>query len=277
MSQRGRGSGPDDDERDGEEAARDRDGGGFTLPPATSRPIQPYDPYRALSDDASRRATRNVASEPHEAARRGGETPFLPDDDPLSSAAWQDDVEPIDEDLDTSPPDVERAPPPPRRRRQPAATRGTRGGEAETGLRRASRRTGAAAAAREREPRASVSIGVPRVLAGSALVADQTAMILLGIIAIGVVVMVLLLGVRLGGVPSPTVLHIDAAGNPDRWGPPSVLWRLPLMSFFIMAMFTVVAWFLHPIDRFAARFALGAAAVAQLIAWVAVIQHVFLS
>ena len=35
------------------------------------------------------------------------------------------------------------------------------------------------------------------------------------------------------------------------------------MSLFITIMFLVVAWFLHPIDRFAARFALGAAIVAQ--------------
>jgi hypothetical protein len=89
--------------------------------------------------------------------------------------------------------------------------------------------------------------------------------------------MALLLGVRLGGVPSPAVLHLDAAGNPDRWGPPSVFWRLPLMSFFITVMFSVVAWFLHPLDRFAARFALGAAIVAQLVAWVAIIQHVLMA
>ena len=47
----------------------------------------------------------------------------------------------------------------------------------------------------------------------------------------------------------------------------------PLMSLFLTVMFLVVAWFIHPLDRFAARFALGAAIVAQLIAWVAVIQH----
>jgi hypothetical protein len=46
------------------------------------------------------------------------------------------------------------------------------------------------------------------------------------------------------------------------------------MSLFIAIMFLVVAWFVHPIDRFAARFALGAAIVAQLVAWAAVIQHV---
>ena len=45
------------------------------------------------------------------------------------------------------------------------------------------------------------------------------------------------------------------------------------MSLFITVMFLVVAWFVHPIDRFAARFALAAALVAQVVAWVAVIQH----
>jgi len=103
--------------------------------------------------------------------------------------------------------------------------------------------------------------------------ADSTALTLLGLNLLGVVIMSLLVGLRLGGLPSPTVFGLDAAGNPDRWGPPGVLWRLPMMSFFITLLFLAVAWFAHPIDRFAARFALGAALVAQLIAWVAVIQH----
>jgi hypothetical protein len=104
-------------------------------------------------------------------------------------------------------------------------------------------------------------------------VADQTALALVGINAASVLVMALLLAARTGSIPSPAVIRLDAAGNPDLWGPPSVLWRLPVMSLFITIMFLVVAWFLHPIDRFAARFALGAAFVAQLVAWVAVIQH----
>jgi hypothetical protein len=284
MSQRGRGSGPDDEERDGEEAERDRDraADGFTLPPAAARPIMPYDPYRSSSDESPRRSTRNVASEASEAprrneARRGGESPFLPDDDPLNAEAWQDDFAAAEEELAAAGPEVAREPSPPRRsRRQPPAARSGRNGDVGTGLRRASRRSGTSAAARGSRSRPPITIGVPRALASSALVADQTAMVLLAINAVSVIIMVLILGVRLGSVPSPTVLHLDAAGNPDRWGPPSVLWRLPLMAFFITVMFSVVAWFLHPIDRFAARFALGAAAVAQLIAWVAVIQHVFL-
>jgi hypothetical protein len=114
---------------------------------------------------------------------------------------------------------------------------------------------------------------MPQVVTGSSLVADQRALALIGINAASVLVMALLLAVRMGGIPAPTVIRLDAAGNPDLWGLPSVLWRLPAMSLFITVMFLVVAWFLHPIDRFAARFALGAAIVAQLVAWIAVIQH----
>jgi len=114
---------------------------------------------------------------------------------------------------------------------------------------------------------------MPRVVAGSSLVADQTALALIGINAASVLAMTLLLAVRMGSIPSPTVIRLDAAGNPDLWGPPSVLWRLPAMALFITIIFLVIAWFLHPIDRFAARFALAAAFVAQLIAWAAVIQY----
>ena len=140
--------------------------------------------------------------------------------------------------------------------------------------RRAARRSrSSTASARGRGARPGVTIAVPRVVAGSSLVTDQTALALIGINAASVLVMALLLAVRMGSIPSPVVIRLDAAGNPDLWGPPSVLWRLPAMSLFITIMFLVVAWFLHPIDRFAARFALGAAFVAQLVAWAAVIQH----
>jgi hypothetical protein len=114
---------------------------------------------------------------------------------------------------------------------------------------------------------------MPRVVTGSSLVADQSALALIGINAASVLAMALLLAVRMRGIPSPVVIRLDAAGNPSLWGLPSVLWRLPVMSLFITIMFLVIAWFLHPIDRFAARFALGAAIVAQLVAWAAVIQH----
>lgn len=115
---------------------------------------------------------------------------------------------------------------------------------------------------------------MPRVVAGSPLFADQTALILLGVSAASIILMALVLAVRLGTVASPTVLHLDAAGSPDRWGTPGMLWRLPLMALFTTLAFLIVAWFLHPLDRFGARFALAIAVIAQIITWVAVIQHV---
>ena len=107
----------------------------------------------------------------------------------------------------------------------------------------------------------------------ASLFADPVALLLLGVNLLSVLIMALLMGIRLGSLPPEILLRLDAAGNPNFWGPPSVLWRLPLMSFFLTVMFLAVSWFLHPIDRFAARFALGSAIAAQLVAWVAVIQH----
>jgi hypothetical protein len=202
--------------------------------------------------------------------------PFLPADDPLSAEAWQlelDEVPPGGVDEATLPEfDFDRVPPARRARRQPPSARSGR--ESVPGIRRTPRRSrSSTASARGRGARPAVTIAVPRVVTGSSLVADQTALALIGINAASVLVMALLLAMRMGGIPSPTVIRLDAAGNPALWGPSSVLWRLPVMSLFITVMFLVIAWFLHPIDRFAARFALGAAIVAQLVAWAAVVQH----
>jgi hypothetical protein len=269
MSQRGRGPGPEDDPGTEEQDRL----GDHTF----ARPIQPYDPYR--KSEEPRRPSRNVAAD-SEALRRSSrsrKSPFLDDDDPLNSAAWDldEDVEvdvldaTYDEPYDA---DVEapRPAPPPRPRRRPASTGGTG-----TGRRRSTRRTAAEATVPRgpRLPNMQVSIGAPRAVTDASLVADPAALLLLGVNLLSVLLMALLLGIRLGSLPPEILLRLDAAGNPNLWGPPSVLWRLPLMSLFLTVMFLAVSWFLHPIDRFGARFALGAAIAAQLVAWVAVIQH----
>ena len=271
MSQRGRGPGPED--HPGTEEP-DRPGDH-----SFARPIQPYDPYR--KSEEPRRPSRNVATD-SDALRRTSRTrksPFLEDDDPLNSAAWD-----LDEDIEVDvldatfdePYDADfeepRPAPPPRPRRRPASTAGTGTG---TGRRRSTRRTaGEATATRSpRLPNMQVSIGAPRAVTDASLVADPAALLLLGVNLLSVLLMALLMGIRLGSLPPEILLRLDAAGNPNLWGPPSVLWRLPLMSLFLTVMFLAVSWFLHPIDRFAARFALGAAIAAQLVAWVAVIQH----
>ena len=278
MSQHGRGSGPRDDDPDGEDTEQERVSGSFPLPPA-ARPIAPYDPYRPVTGDRPRQPTRNVAADslepPVRPSRVRDDDPFLPADDPLSAEAWQlelDDASPGGAQTALPEFDTGATPPPRRARRQPPAARSAR--EPTPGARRTARRARSSAASeRGRGARPGVTIAVPRVVSGSSLVADQTTLALIGINAASVLAMALLLAVRMGSIPSPVVIRLDAAGNPDLWGLPSVLWRLPVMSLFITIMFLVIAWFLHPIDRFAARFALGAAIVAQLVAWAAVIQH----
>ena len=280
MSQHGRGSGPHDDDSNGEKSNQERSSRGSSLPPAPAPPIAPYDPYRPITGDRPRSPTRNVAADSYEpsprSSRAADDDPFLPADDPLSSEAWQLELDdaPLGGDDEATPTefDVDTSLPPRRTRRQSSSVRTVR--ETAPGARRASRRNrSSTTSARGRGTRPAVTLAVPRVVAGSSLVADQPALALIGINAVSVLVMALILVVRMGSIPSPAVIRLDAAGNPDLWGPPSVLWRLPAMSLFITIMFLVVAWFLHPVDRFAARFALGAAFVAQLVAWAAVIQH----
>ena len=280
MSERGRGAGPHGSDVDDDEPARESPAGGRSLSGSGSRPIAPYDPYRPPSVDAPRlpRDADAYQPSPRRPPRAAEGEPFLPEDDPLNAESWQlelDDAA-IDrergEDL-LPESDRDTAPPPRPPRRQPDATRVGRDSTA-SATRTARKRRTAAASEGSRPSRPTISLSVPRAVAGAPLAADQVAVILLGVNAASFVLMALVLGIRLGGIASPAVLHLDAAGNPDRWGPPSVLWRLPLSSFFITLMALVVAWFLHPIDRFAARFALGVAVVAQVIAWVAVIQHI---
>ncbi|MFN8591053.1 MAG: DUF1648 domain-containing protein [Thermomicrobiales bacterium] len=274
MSQRGRGSQTGGDDPEDLDAADHPDDHAL-LPPATGRPIEPYDPYRPRGENLPRLSGRGssdlFAPPPRRPVRPGGSDPFLPDDDPLNSEAWDieyDAVDLIEDDGEDAP---EPPPAPARARRATPASRKepTRAAASQPGRRARSRPE----PSRPAIARPAVTIGMPRVVTTSPLASDSTALILLGIGLVSVLVMALLLAVRLGGLPDTIVLHLNAAGMPDRWGAPSVLWRLPIMSLFMTVMFSVVAWFLYPIDRFGARFALAAAVVAQLVAWVAVIQH----
>jgi hypothetical protein len=275
MSERDRGSEPLDDDPGGEETAGEQPSADFPIPPTASRPIAPYDPYRSPGD-APRVSRRNVAAEGYASPRpsRGSDRgPFLPDDDPLNAEAWQlelGDIGEADENLDLLQPEIARdEPPEPRRvRRHPPSVRSRR--EAGPVPGRSPRRSRTVATTRERS---AVTLTVPRAVSGASLVSDQTMLVLLGVNVVSIVIMALLLGMRLGGLPATIPLRIDAFGNPALWGPPSMLWRLPLMSLFITGAFLVVAWFVHPIDRFAARFALAAAIVAQAIAWIAVFMY----
>jgi len=86
--------------------------------------------------------------------------------------------------------------------------------------------------------------------------------------------MALVLSSQLTGLPASLAIHLDAAGLPDRFGPPRVLRRLPLLAAMATLLNLVLAWVLARFDRFAARFLLAAALVVHLIAWVALFDFV---
>src|SRR5918995_5621556 len=214
MSQHGRGSGPRDDDPDGEnkDTEPERTSGSSPLPPPVARPIAPYDPYRPVTGDRPRLPTRNIAADssepPVRPSRVRDDDPFLPADDPLSAEAWQlelDDASPGGDEATLPEFDIGAAPPPRRERRQPPAARSGR--ESVPGARRAARRGRSSAGERGRGARPGVTIAVPRVVTGSSLVADQTALALIGINAASVVVMGMILAVRMGSIPSATVIR----------------------------------------------------------------------
>lgn len=128
---------------------------------------------------------------------------------------------------------------------------------------------------RTRQPMTIPAVRVPGFPPLSDLFADRMIPILLAGGAVGVMLMVALLSSQLDGLAEAIVIHLDAAGVPDRWGPPEVLWRLPLMATMVILLNLVIAWAVSPLDRFAARFMLAASLIVQLIVWVAVLDFLF--
>ncbi len=66
--------------------------------------------------------------------------------------------------------------------------------------------------------------------------------------------------------------HVSASGILENFKDDSALWNVPLMAAMFTLMNIVMAWFISPLDRFASRFVLVGALVAQFVAWVAIIR-----
>lgn len=142
--------------------------------------------------------------------------------------------------------------------------------------RRAGRsRAGARRPRAARTPRPLPQVKLPRFVTGADVVTDHTALTILAVTAFGAAVMWAVLGNRLGALGPSVVLHVDASGLADRWGPPKSLWRIPLLATMIALMNLVVAWFVSPFDRFAGRFLLATALGVQVIVWVAAIRFLW--
>ena len=229
MSQHGRGSGPVTTIRRG--GNRKGAAAGRRPSAAPAPPIAPHNPYRPVTGDRPRPPMRNIAADPFKPSLRpphaADDDPFLPADDPLSAEAWQ-------LELDEAPPgEMTRRPCPSStsrrlsRRACIAAIRCRREAAANPHPGSGERPHVAVPVRQAARPRRSscVTIAVPRVVAGSSPATDQTALALIGINAASVLVMALLLAMQMGGIPSPAVIRLDAAGNPALWGHPSALWR----------------------------------------------------
>ncbi len=126
--------------------------------------------------------------------------------------------------------------------------------------------------ARPRRPRRPGPSALPAVLGRLAIAGDRIALGLLGAGLLGLAAMAALVASRAVGTEPVISVHLNAAGLPDRWAGPRILWRLPLLAGGTLAANLILAWALSPLDRFAARFLLAAGLVIQLLIWVALLD-----
>lgn len=170
---------------------------------------------------------------------------------PADNHPWNahDSVSDADEEFPASPP------PPRQRARRPA--------------------TGSRARAGSRSMPSMPRLRVPPSIAKADLVNDQFALALIGIATFGLLMMATIMGNRLDALPAAVALRLDAEGSPYRWGVPSTLWNLPLMTTMMTIMNVTVAWFVSPHDRFASRFVIAVALIIQLLVWVPVIRFLW--
>ena len=179
---------------------------------------------------------------------------------PSLADEWDDDLDDHEPDQEDDDADNEIYAPPRRARSSGLGT---------------SRRTGTRRPRPARTTRAAPQIKLPRFVSAAALVNDRTALSILGVTAFGVLIMWAVFAGRIGSLPSSIVLHVDASGIADRWGPPKSLWRIPLLATMLLLMNLVVAWFVAAYDRFASRFVLAAALGVQIIIWVAAVRFLW--
>lgn len=96
-----------------------------------------------------------------------------------------------------------------------------------------------------------------------------------GIVLVSLVLMAATLLARIGSLPDWIPIHLNAAGEPDRWGTNETLWRIPLMAVVFTLMSGVVSWYLRHRDAFGARFLVMSTTLVHVTSWIAVINFVW--
>jgi hypothetical protein len=122
---------------------------------------------------------------------------------------------------------------------------------------------------RPRSSPRSPGITVPPAIGAAIAAQDRSVLGLLGVGIGGILIMTLVVAARIGNLPDIVPIHLDASGTPDLWGTSSTIWRVPVAVTMITVINTVTAWYISARDPFAARFLVGSAILAQVIAWIA--------
>jgi hypothetical protein len=92
------------------------------------------------------------------------------------------------------------------------------------------------------------------------------------LIAVGVLLPLIMAAVLYSqetGLPSQVPLHWDAHGNPDHFGEPREVWRLPLLALGVFLLNTALATLAVAVDRFLARLLVAITPIVQLVALIA--------
>lgn len=113
---------------------------------------------------------------------------------------------------------------------------------------------------------------LPPAIANAAIVGDRVALSLFGAGVVGLIAMAILTANRVDSLAPGFATHVSASGILEDIRSEGALWNLPIMATMLTLMAAVIAWFTAPIDRFASRFVLGAALLAQFVAWVALFR-----
>ena len=125
-------------------------------------------------------------------------------------------------------------------------------------------------------PRASMpavpKLAIPRSITSAALLADRTAIVLIGLSVVSLIGMAVLVSNRLPALPPEIATHVSASGVLGNMAPRSVIWRIPLLAAMLTLMNLVIGAFAARFDRFASRLVLSAGLAVQFLAWVALLR-----
>lgn len=113
---------------------------------------------------------------------------------------------------------------------------------------------------------------LPPAIARADLVNDAPALGIIGAGLAGLAGMAIVVANRAESLAPEFATHVSASGILENFKDDSALWKVPLMAAMFTLMNIVMAWFISPLDRFASRFILVGAIVAQVLAWVAIIR-----